>query len=133
LPGWYRVVPAGTGWCLRWSTAGHPAPLLLLPGEPARYLDGEPGLPLGVDPSAARADLQRQVPGGATLVLFTDGLVEHREHSLDDGLATLARIATERAGEPPEPLCQALLDNHPGDGSDDIAILALRLPPDPTQ
>jgi hypothetical protein len=58
-----RLRPAGTGWRLRWSTAGHPAPLLLLPGQPGRYLDAEPGLPLGVDPGAARADLQYQLPG----------------------------------------------------------------------
>jgi serine phosphatase RsbU (regulator of sigma subunit) len=124
-----RLSPAGIGWRLCWSTAGHPAPLLLLPGEPARYLDAEPGLPLGVDLGAARADLQHQLPGGTTLVLFTDGLVEHHEHALDESLATLARIATEHASRPPARLCQALLDDHPGDGSDDIAILALRLPP----
>ena len=127
-----RLRPAGTGWLLHWSTAGHPAPLLLSPGEPARYLDAEPGLPLGVDPGAARPDLQHPVPGGASIVFFTDGLVEHHEHSLDEGLATLARLATEHAGQPPERLCHALLDDHPGDGSDDIAILALRLPPDRT-
>jgi len=124
--------PAGMGWRLHWSTAGHPAPLLLLPGQPGRYLDAEPGLPLGVDPGAARPDLQYQLPCGASLVFFTDGLVEHHEHSLDEGLATLARLATEHAGQPPERLCHALLDDHPGDGSDDIAILALRLPPDRT-
>jgi hypothetical protein len=123
-----RLRPAGTGWHLRWSTAGHPAPLLLLPGEPARYLDAEPGLPLGIDPGSARPDLQHQLPGGATLVFFTDGLVEHRKHTLDERLATLARLATQHASQPPQRLCQALLDNHPGDGSDDIAILAVRLP-----
>lgn len=124
-----RLRPAGPGWRLGWSSAGHPAPLLLVPGEPGRYLDAEPGLPLGVDPGAARADLHHQIPGGATLVFFTDGLVEHRKHSLDERLATLARLATRHADQAPERLCHALLDNHPGDGSDDIAILALRLPP----
>jgi serine phosphatase RsbU (regulator of sigma subunit) len=124
-----RLRPAGTGWRLCWSTAGHPAPLLLPPGEPARYLHAAPGLPLGVDLGAARADMEHQLRGGTSLVLFTDGLVEHHEHALDERLATLARIATEHASQPPARLCQALLDDHPGDGSDDIAILALRLPP----
>lgn len=45
-----RLRPAATGWRLRRSIAGHAAPLLLLPGEPPRYLDAEPGLPLGIDP-----------------------------------------------------------------------------------
>jgi serine phosphatase RsbU (regulator of sigma subunit) len=123
-----RLRPASTGWRLRWSTAGHPAPLVLLPGQPARFLEAEPGLPLGIDPAAARPDLQRQLPHGTTLVFFTDGLVEHHKHALDERLAALAELATQHAGEPPKRLCQALLDNHPGDGSDDIAILALRLP-----
>jgi serine phosphatase RsbU (regulator of sigma subunit) len=124
-----RLNPAGTGWRLHWSIAGHLAPLLLAPGEPGQYLDAEPGLPLGVDPAAGRLDLQHQLPAGATLVFFTDGLVEHRKHPLDERLAALARLATRHAGQRPERLCQALLDNHPGDGYDDIAILALRLPP----
>jgi serine phosphatase RsbU (regulator of sigma subunit) len=37
-----RLRPAGTRWHLRWSTAGHPAPLLIVPGEPARYLEADP-------------------------------------------------------------------------------------------
>jgi hypothetical protein len=119
---------AGTGWRLRWSTAGHPAPLLLASREPGRYLDAEPGLPLGVDCGVARPDQHDRLPGGATLVFFTDGLVECRGHDIDDGLATLARLATQHAGRSPERLCRALADGCPGDGSDDIAMMALRLP-----
>lgn len=123
-----QLQPADTGWRLHWSTAGHPAPLLLAPGEPARYLDAQPGLPLGVDPGATRPDHHQRLPGGATLVFYTDGLVEDRRHPINAGLATLARLATQHAGQPPERLCHALADNRPGDGSDDTAILALRLP-----
>jgi Stage II sporulation protein E (SpoIIE)/GAF domain len=119
---------AGPGWSLRCSLAGHPAPLLLVPGQQGRYLDANPGLPLGVDCSAARPDYHQQLPGGVTLVFFTDGLIEHHEHSIDEGLAALAQLATEHADQSPERLCRALVDDHPGDGSDDIAILVLRLP-----
>jgi Stage II sporulation protein E (SpoIIE)/GAF domain len=125
-----RLRPGATGWRMRWSTAGHLAPLLLPPGQPGRYLDAEPGLPLGVDSSAARPEHHHRLPAGATLVFFTDGLVEHRQHPIDEGLATLARLATQHARRPPERLCRALAGHHPGDGSDDTAILALRLPPD---
>jgi hypothetical protein len=123
-----RLRPVAGGWRLDWSTAGHPAPLLLVPGQPGRYLDPSPGLPLGVDSTVTRPDNLNRLPGGVTLVLFTDGLVEHHEHPIDDGLACLARLATEHASEPPGRLCHALVDDAPGDGSDDIAILALRLP-----
>jgi serine phosphatase RsbU (regulator of sigma subunit) len=100
-----------------------------VPGQQARYLDAQPGLPLGVDSGAARPDCDRQLAGGTTLVFFTDGLVEQRQHSIDEGLAALARLAIKHADQPPERLCRALADDHPGDGLDDIAILALRLPP----
>jgi hypothetical protein len=121
-----------SGWHLRCSLAGHLAPLLLVPGKQARYLDAKPGLPLGVDPGAERPDHDEQIPDGSTLVLFTDGLVEDHEHSIDEGLAAVAQLATEHVGEPPERLCRVLVDDHPGDGSDDIAILALRLPAGPS-
>ena len=123
--------PTDTGWGLRWSSAGHLAPLLLAPREPGRYLDAEPGLPLGVDSGAARPDQYDRLPGGATLVFFTDGLVEHRKHSIDEGLAALARLATQHADPRPERLCRALANDCPGDGSDDIAIMALGLPASP--
>jgi hypothetical protein len=119
---------AGMGWRLHWSTAGHPAPLLLAPGKPGRYLDAEPGLPLGVDCGVARPDLHDRLPGGATLVFFTDGLVEDRCHHIDEGLAALAQIASRQADPCPERLCRALADGCPGDGSDDIAMMTLRLP-----
>jgi serine phosphatase RsbU (regulator of sigma subunit) len=87
-----------------------------------------PGLPLGVDTTAGRPDHRKHLPEGATLVFFTDGLVEHHEHHIDQGLAILAQLATQQAGQPARSLCEALVGNCPGDGSDDIAILALRLP-----
>lgn len=116
------------GWRLRCSLAGHPAPLLLGPGKQARYLDAEPGLPLGVDSGAARPDYEQRLPEGVTLVFFTDGLVEDHKRPIDEGLAALAQLATEHADQPPERVCRTLVGDHPGDGSDDIAVLALRIP-----
>jgi Stage II sporulation protein E (SpoIIE)/GAF domain len=120
--------PADSGWRLHWSTAGHPAPLLLEPRKPGRYLDAEPGPPLGVDYGTGRPDHRERLPGGATLVFFTDGLVEQRAHNIDEGLATLAQVATRHTDPRPQRLCQALADGCPSDGSDDIAIMALKLP-----
>jgi serine phosphatase RsbU (regulator of sigma subunit)/transcriptional regulator with XRE-family HTH domain len=123
--------PIDIGWRVRWSAAGHPAPLLLMPGEPARYLDTVPGLPLGVDSGVPRPDQHHRLPGGSTLVFFTDGLVQRRGRHIDEGLSTLAGLATQHADLPPERLCQALADGRPGYRSDDVAIIALRLPAPP--
>lgn len=124
-----RIEPGGDGWRLLWSSAGHPPPLLLTPAGAAEYLHTEPGLPLGVDPGQPRLDTIRSLPGGATVVFFTDGLVERADQPIDLGLASLASIAERNARLPLEDLCGTLADQHPGDGHDDIAILALRTPP----
>jgi len=62
--------------------------------------------------------------------MFTDGLVEHRSHPIDHGLDALATLASTYATQPLPALCQALADEHPSDGHDDLAVLALRIPGD---
>jgi hypothetical protein len=123
-----RVAPGGGAYTVSWSNAGHPPPLLLLPDGDTRYLEGEPGLPLGVDPGMVRPRHTRPVPGGSTVLMFTDGLVERPGQSLEHGLTSLARIATAQADQPLDGLCASLVDQSPSTGEDDIAILALRVP-----
>jgi len=120
-------------WTLSWSSAGHLPSLLLTPGAGARYLDSLQDIPLGVDPRLPRHDHRVVLPPGATLILFTDGLVEHRSRTIDEGLAALATLATAQADEPLRTLCQVLADNHPSDGHDDLAILAIRVPDEAAQ
>ncbi|WP_436318656.1 PP2C family protein-serine/threonine phosphatase [Streptomyces griseofuscus] len=124
-----RIEPDEGGWRLSWSTAGHVPHLLLAPGRPAEYLFADPGLPLGVDPGLPRPDHSCFVPPGATVVFFTDGLVEHPDHPIDQSLAELTELATEYASLPLGDFVQALADHHPSDGHDDMAVLALRTPP----
>ncbi|NIY67018.1 SpoIIE family protein phosphatase [Streptomyces malaysiensis] len=126
-----RIEPAAEGWRLRWSSAGHLPPLLLTPAGTAEYLHTEPDLPLGVDPSRPRFASTRTLPKGATVIFFTDGLVERPDQSIDVGMASLAAIAESIAHLPLDELCRTLADQHPGDGHDDIAILALRIPTPP--
>ncbi|HZG05682.1 MAG TPA: GAF domain-containing SpoIIE family protein phosphatase, partial [Streptomyces sp.] len=111
-----RIEPGDGGWRLRWSTAGHLPPLVIAPGGRTEYLYAEPGLPLGVDPGQPRPDHVRPLPDGATVVLFTDGLVEHPDHPIDGSMDELARTAAAHAGLPPDELCRTLADHHTSDG-----------------
>ncbi|MEE1941373.1 GAF domain-containing SpoIIE family protein phosphatase [Streptomyces sp. TRM 70361] len=127
--------PAGAGgsagataWRLRWSSAGHPPPLVVTPDRRAEYLYAEPGVPLGVDPGLPRPDHTRPLPDGAVVVLFTDGLVEDPRRPLDETMAALARVAADHAALPPDELCRVLADRHTGGGHDDLAVLVLRVP-----
>ncbi|MGI5440954.1 PP2C family protein-serine/threonine phosphatase [Streptomyces shenzhenensis] len=123
-----RVEPAGPAWRLRWSTAGHIPPLLISPGGRAEFLFAEPGLPLNVNSRQPRPDHTRPLPPGATVVFFTDGLIEHPAHPVDESLDELAVLATAHAALPLRDFVQTLADQHPSDGHDDMAILALRTP-----
>jgi serine phosphatase RsbU (regulator of sigma subunit)/PAS domain-containing protein len=118
---------------VRWSTAGHPPPLLLGRDGTATLLDGDPpDLLLGVDPSTRRVDRVAVVEAGGTLLLYTDGLVERRDRDLDAGMAELREVVEELAALPLQELCDRLLDRmYLPDTEDDVALLAVRVhPPD---
>jgi serine phosphatase RsbU (regulator of sigma subunit) len=124
-----RIEAAQEGWTVHWSSAGHPPPLLIRPDGTTRYPQAEPGLPLGVDPGVPRPDHKLPLPADSTLVLFTDGLVEHPDRPLDAGLDALAEVAAAHAGLSLDDLGRTLADARLGDGRDDLALLALRTPP----
>ncbi|MEU5536087.1 GAF domain-containing SpoIIE family protein phosphatase [Streptomyces sp. NPDC020362] len=124
-----RIEPEGAGWRLRWSTAGHVPPLVITHERRVEYLLAEPGLPLGVDTAQPRPDHSRLLPPAATVVFFTDGLIEHPDRPIDESLSELARLAAAHAALPLPEFVRALADHHPSDGHDDMAIVALRTPP----
>jgi serine phosphatase RsbU (regulator of sigma subunit) len=64
---------------------------------------------------------------GATVVLYTDGLIEHRDATLDDGLARLLATAPDLAARPVSEVCDELLARLEPELTDDIALLALRV------
>lgn len=119
------------GGTLTVASAGHPPPLLApLAGLP-RFLPVEPGPPLGSF-AYPYAETVVGLDAGDTLVLYTDGLVENRQESLDVGLERL-RQALEEVRLPPEEVCDHVLRElgRGGGGDDDVALLVLsHLPAD---
>ncbi|HTZ45558.1 MAG TPA: SpoIIE family protein phosphatase [Jatrophihabitans sp.] len=112
---------------LTWSSAGHPPPMLRLPDGEVVLLDAKPGLLLGVAPETGRWEYAVPVPVGATLLLYTDGLVERRAEDLDDSIEALRRFFGEVGAGSPEQICDAMLTRAgPGD-YDDVALLVLRI------
>jgi serine phosphatase RsbU (regulator of sigma subunit) len=118
---------AGT---IRFTNAGHP-PALLIDGGDTRYLEGGLAPPLGVLAQWDYAEATQAVRPGATLLLYTDGLVEERTLSIQDGLD---RLLAEASGSQAdlEALCDHVLSVLPesGDVADDIALVAFRPWPD---
>jgi serine phosphatase RsbU (regulator of sigma subunit)/PAS domain-containing protein len=116
---------------LRWANAGHPPPMLIGADGGVRMLGGPSGdLLLGVDPESARAEPVVPVEPGATLFLYTDGLVERRDRPIDDGLDRLVTLLGEHSHRPLDELCDAVLDGMlPDTPQDDVALVAVRLMP----
>ncbi|MEZ0166534.1 SpoIIE family protein phosphatase [Kineococcus sp. LSe6-4] len=116
-------------WRLRWSNAGHMPPLVVNPDGTAELLRTAPDLLLGLEAGFVRADHVHGLAPGATVLLYTDGLVERRGASLDEGLTWLAETAGGLSGLGPEELCDRVLELVAGHAEDDVAVLAVRVRP----
>jgi anti-sigma regulatory factor (Ser/Thr protein kinase) len=129
----YGVVDPEEGQ-LRMASAGHPPPLVIgAEGENA-YAEGPAGSPLGVIPFPTYEEASVSLAPGSTVLLYTDGLVERPEAPLEEGLDWLRGFAQGVATHPDE-LCGALLQSRFRDAPprDDVALLAVRLEPVPTE
>jgi serine phosphatase RsbU (regulator of sigma subunit) len=115
---------------LRWATAGHPDPLLLLADGTVEDLTAPVGPPVGIGWLGPRSDGVVDLPEGSTLLLFTDGLFERRGILLDEGRERVREVLSAAAGLSLESLCDRLLTDLLGDGvEDDVAVLAVRAHP----
>jgi serine phosphatase RsbU (regulator of sigma subunit)/anti-sigma regulatory factor (Ser/Thr protein kinase)/putative methionine-R-sulfoxide reductase with GAF domain len=107
--------------------AGHPPPLVIDPQGGTRFLEDVPGVPLGVKAAAPYEVNHHDFANGSTIVLYTDGLVEVRGETIDAGLERLRSVA--ELGLDVEELCEAVVQRLiPGERTDDVALVAARVP-----
>ena len=114
---------------MRWANAGHPPPLIINPeGTIAELTDWHGDLMLGVDPAARRRESVITLKRETTVLLYTDGLIERRRSSLDEGMARLRSAAADLADRALDELCDELIDRLvEGKPEDDVALVAIRL------
>jgi serine phosphatase RsbU (regulator of sigma subunit) len=114
---------------MRWANAGHLPPLVVNPdGSVAELASWTGDLLLGVDPGTQRRESVVTLDRGATVLLYTDGLIERRDADLDTGMVRLRDALVDLAHLPLQQLLDTLLerlvDGHP---DDDVALVAVRL------
>ncbi len=121
----YAVYDSVTRRCT-FANAGHLPPVVVEPGESAMMLDVPPGMPLGVGGEPFE-EVEVELAEGALLALYTDGLVESRDHALDEGLQAFLGALTEPA-RPLEDVCDHVLGTlDTRHGEDDIALVMARV------
>ncbi|MCS0603691.1 SpoIIE family protein phosphatase [Streptomyces sp. LP11] len=120
--------PAAGPWRLTWTNAGHLPPLLAEPDGHTLLLEEGHAPILGVDPALTRETATITLPPGATLLLYTDGLVERPGEDIGRGLTRLRQHAAALAREPLPVFRDELLTRLSDVQHDDVAVLALRVP-----
>ena len=112
-------------------TAGHLPPLLIEPDGHTRLLEQPPGLPVGVRIGHDYQACRYPFPTGSRLLLYTDGLIERRDESIDEGfqrLTVAAQAAAQRTDSSfADRVYRALIDETPLE--DDVALLAVEALP----
>ncbi|HUA47213.1 MAG TPA: PP2C family protein-serine/threonine phosphatase [Solirubrobacteraceae bacterium] len=107
------------------TSAGHLPPLMISDGT-GTFIHSEVGVPIGVRSGVRYTSTAVDAPPAATLLAFTDGLVERRGESIDAGLERLERAAVGEDGDLEELLDRLISDLRGDGGDDDTAIAGLR-------
>ncbi|MFJ8906387.1 SpoIIE family protein phosphatase [Streptomyces sp. NPDC102351] len=115
---------------LTYSSAGHPPGILVHPDGSTRLLEEGRALPLAVRPGRPRPEASCSLPARATLLLYTDGLVERRRRPLSTGIEQAGDAMQEGRDMPVEDLASTVMSRlAPAGGyDDDVALLLYRHP-----
>ncbi len=124
----FTVIDPARSSC-RVAQAGHLPPVLVLPTGQTRVLDLPPGLPLGLGEESFEAT-EVMLPPGATVALYTDGLVESRARPMDDGVTALCEALSSALASPHAQLgsaCETVTGSLRAHGEDDITLMLARV------
>ncbi len=113
-----------------YSCAGHLPAVLAAPGVAHILIADARSVPLAVQRKASRPQASVTLPPGSTLMLYTDGLVERRDVTLDDGIEHLGATVARGLNLTVDDVADAVLSElaPPGGYDDDIAIVVYRRP-----
>src|SRR6202048_853038 len=95
---------------LTYSSAGHVPAVLAAPQSRPKQLTDAHSVPLAVQRDEPRPQAVAALAAGATLLLYTDGLVERRDESIDDGIARVTEVLAQTIELPIDAVADAMLD-----------------------
>ncbi|HEX8082876.1 MAG TPA: SpoIIE family protein phosphatase [Solirubrobacteraceae bacterium] len=111
-----------------YANAGHPPPLVLGDDGAARSLKASLSVPLGALDVPGYTEATAQLEPGATLVLYTDGLVEQRDQLIDAGIQRLEEALVAAGGAEPDAACEQILRGTIGEqgSNDDVTLVVVQ-------
>jgi PAS domain S-box-containing protein len=119
------VLDTETG-LLHYSNAGHMPGMIAGPESGTSMLNDARSVPLAVRRDQPRPQATRLLPFGSTLMLFTDGLVERKHESIDDGIARAAASLVKTTKLPLEAVADVVLrELAPVAGYDDDVAMVI--------
>jgi serine phosphatase RsbU (regulator of sigma subunit)/anti-sigma regulatory factor (Ser/Thr protein kinase) len=115
---------------LVYSSAGHPPPILVHADGSTRMLDDGHTIALGIRPDWSRPEAHVTLPARATLVLYTDGLVERRRVALEHGISRVADLVQDGSTSALNDLANQIMSRLAPSGGyqDDVVLLLYRHP-----
>jgi GAF domain-containing protein/anti-sigma regulatory factor (Ser/Thr protein kinase) len=115
---------------LVYSSAGHPPPILVHSDGTTRVLDDGHTIALGIRPDWSRPEAHVTMPARATLLLYTDGLVERRRIALQDGISRAAGLVQDGRAARLDDLANQIMSGLAPSGGyqDDVVLLLYRHP-----
>jgi phosphoserine phosphatase RsbU/P len=129
------VASCDGGFVIELASGGHLPPLLLGADGEARYVDTVGGHPVGIPMEPRFIAVQVKLGPGDTLVLYTDGLTEARtgngaeRYDYHGALLKFAAAQAPTTASAIVTAIQSLLDGFGSGVEDDVAVLALGVPP----
>jgi serine phosphatase RsbU (regulator of sigma subunit)/anti-sigma regulatory factor (Ser/Thr protein kinase) len=115
---------------LVYSSAGHPPPILVHADGTTQILEDGHSIALGVRPNWSRPEARATIPARATLLLYTDGLVERRRKALDLGISRAAAVVQDGRTSTLDDLANKIMSGLAPSGGyqDDVVVLLYRHP-----
>ncbi|GAA3830061.1 SpoIIE family protein phosphatase [Streptomyces chiangmaiensis] len=108
------------------ARAGHPPPAIVDPQGQVTFPDLPSGTPLGIGLGIPFEAVEMELPEGSLIALYTDGLVESRDHDVEMGMRRLATALTQPRNSLEE-LCTRATESRPGHApTDDVTLLLVR-------
>ncbi|WP_328891712.1 SpoIIE family protein phosphatase [Streptomyces sp. NBC_00316] len=111
------------------ASAGHPPPAIIDPQGRVSYPDLPTGAPLGVGLGDPLESVELELAEGSILALYTDGLIETRDHDIEEGMHRLG-AALAQPGRSLDALCDTAMQTLPDQAPcDDVTLLLVRTRP----